>query len=242
MAGITDRFIAKLRVRDEVSDAEAAAVEGLVNRTRDYPADTTVVRAGEELTESLLLVDGFAYRYKDLRDGRRQILELNLPGDFVDLHGFVLKRIDHSVATLTPATIAFAAHDDLRRVTVEMPHLGRLLWFQTALDAAIHREWITTLGQKSATGRLAQLFCELRERLAIGGLVEGDRFHFPLTQAELGEVTGLTSVHVNRTLKSLREAGLVTIDRGAVAIHDLVRLKREAEFDPTYLSLEKRPR
>lgn len=237
-----DHFIAKLRARDDVSVAEEATLRAAVSRTKAFAADVTVIESGQELTESWLLTSGFAARFKDLRDGSRQILELNVPGDFIDLHGFLLKTIDHSVGTLTPCTFAMVPHDTVKRISEEMPHLSRLLWLQTVLDAAIHREWVMSLGQRPANGRLALLFLELNIRLGLVGLARENRFDLPLTQEELGEITGLTPVHINRTLKALREDGLVIVKSGKVEILDLAGLQRQAEFDPTYLNLMKRPR
>lgn len=237
-----DHFIAKLRARDDLSEVEETALRAAVVQTKQFRADTTVIRSGDELTQSWLLMSGFAARFKDMHNGNRQILELNIPGDFVDLHGFLLKTIDHSVGTLTPCMFAIVPHTALTRISEEMPHLSRLLWLQTVLDAAIHREWVTTLGQRPATGRLAQLFLELHYRLNLVGLAHGDEFDFPLTQSEIAEITGLTPVHVNRTLKALRERNLATARSGKVQILDRTGLELEAGFDPTYLNLTRRPR
>lgn len=237
-----DVFINKLRVRDDVSDEEADALRRAVARTERFDADRTLVRAGDELHESMLLLDGLICRFKDMRGGARQLLELNVAGDFLDLHAFLLKRLDHGVLTLAPSTVAYFPHDALRRITEEMPHLTRLLWFQTVVDASIHREWVTTLGLRSAVGRLAQLFCEMFERLRIVGLADESGYPLPMTQAEIAELTGMTPVHANRTLKALRDEGLVEMRRGRVELLDLPGLRRVAEFDPTYLSLTKRDR
>ena len=237
-----DHFIAKLRARDDVSDVEEAALRAAVAQTKEFPADVTVIRSGADLRQSWLLTSGFAARFKDMHNGNRQILELNIPGDFVDLHGFLLKTIDHSIGTLTRCTFAIVPHAALTRISEEMPHLSRLLWLQTVLDAAIHREWVTTLGQRPATGRLAQLFLELHHRLAVVGMVRDEEFDLPLTQSEIAEITGLTSVHVNRTLRSLRERNLANARSGKVQILDRAGLELEAGFDPVYLNLTKRPR
>lgn len=237
-----EKLLMKLSVRDEVSATEAAALEAIVGPPLDVPADKTLVRVGQELSDSTLLVEGLVCRYKDLRDGGRQISELHLSGDFVDLHSFTLKRLDHSIITLTPCRIARVPHEKLKRVTEEHPHLARLLWFSTNLDAAIHREWMLSIGRRTAIARTAHLFCELFVRFSIVGMTEGHSYRLPITQTDLAECLGLTAVHVNRTLKTLREQGLVEFRSGTVSIHDMDRLQRVAEFSPTYLSLEKRPR
>ena len=237
-----EKLLMKLSARDEVSAEEAAALRDAVGDPVDIPADRTVIRVGQDLNESTLLVEGLMCRYKDLRDGGRQISELNIAGDFVDLHSFTLKRLDHNIMTLTPCRIAPAPHEKLKRLTEQFPHLTRLLWFSTNLDAAIHREWMLSLGRRTAVARTAHLFCELFYRFGLIGMTEGDSYQLPITQTDLAECLGLTAVHVNRTLKVLREQGLVEFRGGTVTINDMDGLKRVAEFSPTYLSLEKRPR
>jgi CRP-like cAMP-binding protein len=169
-------------------------------------------------------------------------MELHVAGDFVDLHGFLLKQLDHNVGSMTPVRVAHVPHDALRKITESHPHLGRMLWFSTLLDAAIHREKILSIGRRSALARIAHIFCELHVRLQIVGLGSATEYALPLTQADLADVTGLTSVHVNRMLKKLRDENLLTFRGGEVTIGDWERLQRLAEFDPTYLHLERRPR
>lgn len=237
-----DVFLKKLRSRDVVSEAEEARLRAIMVREHRADKGETVVQMNQPMSESLLLVEGLACRYKDMRDGGRQILELNIAGDFVDLHAFLLKTLDHNIGALTPCSFIWVRHDDLTQLTEDMPHLTRLLWLQTVLDAAIHREWVMSLGRRPARARLAQLFIELHERLAIVGLARDGIYALPLTQMELAEISGLTTVHVNRTLKVLREAGLVTIRGGKVRIENLAGLRDAAEFDATYLNLVNRPR
>ena len=237
-----EKLLMKLAARDEVSAEEEAALREVVGEPVDVRSDRTVIRVGQELNESTLLLEGLMCRYKDLADGGRQISELNIAGDFVDLHSLTLKRLDHNIMTLTPCRIAPAPHEKLKRITEQFPHLTRLLWFSTNLDAAIHREWMLSLGRRSAVERTAHFFCELFLRLEIVGMTDGNRYALPITQTDLAECLGLTAVHVNRTLKVLREEGLVEFRRRTVIIHDMDGLKRVAEFSPTYLSLEKRPR
>lgn len=237
-----EKLLMKLSARDEVSPEEEAALRAIVGRAIEVPADRTLIRAGQELGESTLLIEGLMCRYKDLRDGGRQISELNIAGDFVDLHSFTLKRLDHNIMTLTPCRIAPVPHERLKEITEQYPHLARMLWFSTNLDAAIHREWMLSLGRRSAVARTAHLFCELFVRFGIIEMTQGNGYRLPLTQTDLAECIGLTPVHVNRTLKVLREQGLVEFRGGLVTIGDFEGLKRVAEFTTTYLSLEKRPR
>ncbi len=237
-----ETHLLKLKARDELSAGQEQAVRNMIAEVRDVRADKTIIRAGEELSFSVLLIEGILCRYKDLRDGSRQISELHVTGDFADLHGFTLKRLDHSVLALTPCQIALVAHERIEAMTAEHPHLARLWWFTTNMDAAIHREWVLSLGRRSALSRTAHLFCELRVRLGIVGRADDTGYDLPLTQTDLAECLGLTPVHVNRTLKELRTRGLVEFRGGRVAIHDRAGLERVAEFDPAYLYLESRPR
>jgi CRP-like cAMP-binding protein len=235
-------LLLKLRARDLVTGEEEAVLRASVSEIRGHPAGRTIVRTGTTLSASTLLVEGIVCRYKDLADGQRQIMELHVAGDFVDLHGFLLKQLDHNVGTMTPVKVASVPHDALRGITETHPHLGRMLWFSTLLDAAIHREKILSIGRRSAVARIAHIFCELLVRLRIVGLADSEGYDLPLTQADLADVTGLTSVHVNRMLKKLRDENLLIFRGGTVTIGDWDRLQRLAEFDPTYLHLERRPR
>jgi CRP-like cAMP-binding protein len=237
-----ERHLQKLRARDDISAEEESAIRASISEIRQIPADKTFIRAGGLLDHCSLLLDGIACRYKDLRDGGRQITELHVGGDFVDLHSFTLKRLDHNVMALTACTIAIAPHRNVAEITEKLPHLARAYWFATNLDAAIHREWEVSLGRRSAIARVAHLFCELRIRLGLVGLAGPTGYDLPLTQTDIAECLGLTSVHVNRTLRELREKGLVEFRAGRVEIADVAGLERIAEFDPQYLYLERRPR
>jgi CRP-like cAMP-binding protein len=226
------------RRRQELSEEEKRALEDAIGEVRRVPARTQLIRSGENLSQSLLLLSGFTCRYMDDRTGQRQLLSLHVPGDFLDLHGFPLERLDHDVATLTAAEIAIFPHARLMQLVERFPRLARLMWFSTLLDAAMHREWIFRLGRLDAAGRVAHLLCETHERLRAVGLAERGVFDFPLTQQDIGEACGLTSVHANRTVARLRTEGLATVARRKVEVHDLVQLRRLAEFTPDYLYLD----
>jgi CRP-like cAMP-binding protein len=229
------------RRRNELSADELAALESAVERVERYPARKVVSRRGERMRYSTLLIEGHMCRFMDARDGYRQLLSYQVPGDFVDLHGYPTRCIDHDVATITEATVALVPHERIDAIMAERPHLGFLLWFSTMLDAAAHREWIFRIGRLDAAGRLAHFICEAYCRLAAVGRVQDQSFDLPLTQQDLGEAVGLTSVHVNRVVRRLREEGLAVVGRGRVQILDMTRLARLGEFDPDYLYLEDGP-
>jgi CRP-like cAMP-binding protein len=235
-------LLLKLRARDVIDAREEQVLRESIASVRELPHAKVIVRDHTALSESILLFEGLACRYKDLADGQRQIMELHVAGDFVDLHGFLLKQLDHNVGSITRVRLAAVPHEALRHITETQPHLARILWFSTLIDSAIHREKILSIGRRSALARIAHLLCELFVRLDLVGLADGDGYALPLTQADLADSTGLTSVHVNRMLRRLRDDGLCTFRGGRVTIQDWERLQRIAEFDPTYLHLERRPR
>jgi CRP-like cAMP-binding protein len=235
-------LLLKLRARDVLDPEEETVLRDSIASVRAVPAGKVIARDRETLSESTLLFEGFACRFKDLADGQRQIMELHVAGDFVDLHGFLLKQLDHNVGAMTAVRIAAVPHEALRRITERHPHLARILWFSTLLDAAIHREKILSVGRRSALARIAHILCELFVRMQLVGLADDDGYPLPLTQADLADATGLTSVHVNRMLRRLRNDELCTFRNARVTIHDWDRLQRVAEFDPAYLHLERRPR
>ncbi|MDT9599620.1 Crp/Fnr family transcriptional regulator [Sphingosinicella rhizophila] len=237
-----DRLLMKMRARDIVDAREEDVLRDSVAEVRESRAGRIIIRAGAMIGGCTLLLDGLVCRYRDLADGQRQIMELHVAGDFLDLHSFLLKRLEHHVGAMTPVRYAIVPHQRVREITERHPHLTRLLWFQTLLDAAIHRERIISVGRRSAVGRIAHLLCEMFVRLEIVGMTDGNRYALPLTQGDLADATGLTSVHVNRMLKRLRDEALLTFRGGQVAIHDWDRLQRVAEFDPAYLYLERLPR
>lgn len=237
-----DKHLMKLRARDEVSAEEEAAIRAAVKEVIDVSADQLVVREGELMHYSTILLSGIAARRKDLSDGRRQYTELHVPGDFTDLHSFTLKRLDHDIVAISQCSFAIVPHEEINAITERFPHLARLYWLATNIDAAIHRAWELSLGSRNALSRMAHLFCEMFVRLEVVGLTRGSSYDLPLSQQELGEMLGITPVHANRTLQELRKRGLVEFASGLVTIHDMAGLKQAAEFDASYLYLERQPR
>jgi CRP-like cAMP-binding protein len=236
----TQRFLRNRKgVRLEVE--ERARLDSAISEVRSLPARTTIVRAGQEVVESTLLLEGIMSRYIDDNQGLRQLVGVQVPGDFVDLHGYPLKVLDHDVATMTAVTVAIVPHQQLDAITAEMPELARKLWFSTLLDASIHRAWLFRLGRLDALGRVAHFLCEINARLMYAGLSDGQRFVLGITQADMAEICGLTSIHVNRVIRQLREENLCVFRASLVEILDPDRLIARAQFDPAYLYLDKPP-
>lgn len=236
-----DTHLARIRARHPLSSEEEAAIRAIAGPAFDVPARRVLVEPGARLDRSLLILDGIAARYKDLRDGQRQTTALHVAGDFADLHSFTLKRLDHALMTLTPCRIAPVPHAKIDDLVTRFPRLGRLYWFSTNLDASIHREWVLSVGVRDALARIAHLFCELQVRLGLVGLAEPDRYRLALSQIDLAECHGLTPIHVNRSLRRLREMGVLTFRSGLVEITDPDGLRAIAEFDPDYLYLDPDP-
>jgi CRP-like cAMP-binding protein len=221
-----------------LNDAERNLLEQAVTNRRRLPARATLLERGDALTQSTMLISGFMIRYIDDLDGRRQVVAFHVPGDFVDLHGYPLEVLDHSIATLTEVQIATVPHTALKQLTDGDAEFARKLWASTLLDAAMHREWLFRLGRLDAGGRVAHFLAETNARLAAIGLSDGTGYELPITQTDLSEITGLTSIHVNRVLRMMREERICTFRSSRVEITDPKRLQRIGQFNSTYLYLE----
>lgn len=230
---ITGRFLLG-RLRDAMSDAEKADLEAMVDATEWIDRPTRLLARGEAAHRSTILIEGFILRTLD-GEGRRHAVSFHVPGDFVDLHCFALKRLDHNIDTVGRVKVGYIPHAALDEVMRTKPHLTRLFWYSTLLDAAMHREWIMTLEQLTAPRRIAHIFAEISRRLAMVGLAGNNGFDTPLTQADLSEMCGATPIHTNRALRDLRENGIAVFDRGRVTIADRGALEDYARFSPDYL-------
>ncbi len=239
---LLEPLLLNLGQHDSLSDGEAALLASVIKKDARFAPGDDIVAVGSRPAHSSLMVDGFAARYKLLSDGGRQITALHVAGDFVDLHAFLLKTMDHGIVALSPCHVAFAGHEELKAISEQAPHLTRLLWLDTLVDGAIHREWIVAMGRRSRKSQLAHLICELFVRLRGVGRVVDWSFHFPLSQTEMADVLGLSVVHMNRVIQSLRRENLISWTHHTISILDWDRLQQVAEFDPTYLSMMKEPR
>lgn len=185
------------------------------------------------------MLSGWAYCYKDVQDGRRQIVGFLLPGDMGDPHAFILRRADHSVAMLGESTVASVDRSTILADIETYPRLARALWWMSLVDEGIARAWIANIGQRDAAHRMAHLLCELWLRAGMAD--QGDaHLIIPLTQGEIGEALGMTSVHTNRTIRFLREGGFVDFRGNKMVAADFDRLARFSQFDPTYLQFTRR--
>ena len=207
-----------------------------MSEVRVVEGHTTVSERGSPLDESLLLCDGLMGRYiSDRKGARRRLVALQVPGDFVDLHSFPLRRLDHDVACIEPCHLAVFKHADIHALLAEDADLGRKLWALTMIDTAIHRHWAFRVSAMRALERIANFLSEIEVRLSKGMQAEGDRFRMPLTQLELGEACGMSTVHVNRILRELREDDCLSLRDGHVTVLNRDRMQRIGGFDPYFL-------
>jgi CRP-like cAMP-binding protein len=207
-------------------------------RVRKFAPRVDISREGDRPKDVHLILSGWACRYKQLEDGRRQIVSFFLPGDMCDLNVFILKEMDHSIGTISDVTIADLSRELFDEIGTGYPRIATALWWETLVNAAIQREWTMNLGQRTASERMAHLLCEIFFRLRLAGLTDVNSCEFPLTQADLAEATGLSKVHVNRTLQELRGAKLVVLKGKALTVPNVERLMSAGLFNANYLHME----
>jgi CRP-like cAMP-binding protein len=233
-------LVLKLESITDLTRAETQALLDLPMRVQDIRADQDIVREGDRPSQCCLLVEGFACRYKLTNTGKRQIFAFHTPGDIPDSLILQLKTMDHSLGTNTPCTVGFIPHEHMRELFRQHPRLTDVFWRDTLIDAAIFREWMIGIGRKSAKARLAHLLCEMFMRLKAVGKEADNTVPLPLTQSEVGDALGLSTVHINRTLQDLRGEDLVEWDNGVLKVLDWKALAQAGEFDATYLHQDRR--
>jgi CRP-like cAMP-binding protein len=229
-------LIRKLQTLGPLPDDDVALLEQLAGDAQEFAARRDIIGVGDKPDHVHLLLKGWACRYQVLPDGGRQITAFLVPGDFCDVHTTIFGAMDHSIAALGPATVAFIARPRMLELT-ERPSIARALWWASLVDEAVLRAWIVNLGRRDAFERISHLVCEMHARLDNVGMIAGEEFSLPLTQEELGDALGLTPIHVSRVLKRLREEGLMGFKRRQITILDIGRLREIAGFDPNYLHL-----
>jgi CRP-like cAMP-binding protein len=231
-------LVRKLESIGTVGEAERRALLALPAIFKSLGAYEDIVRHGDKPSNVTITLDGLACRYDYLENGGRQIMAFHVPGDMPDVTSLFVNRMDHHIGTLTEMTIASIAHAAMFRLFDEHPRLAHLFWRGTLIEAAIFRQWIINLGRRDAYARMAHLLCEIMTQMQAAGVADEDACQLPLTQAELADAMGTSTVHVNRTLQALRAEKLIELRAGWLKILDWERLKRVGEFDPEYLHLK----
>ena len=231
-------LVLRLEAFTRLSPEDKAGLAKVTKVARTVPPRRDLIREGERPQYVHLIVDGWACRYKTLADGRRQVVGFFVPGDFCDLNVYVLRQMDHSIGAITRLSVADISRDDMDSLTSNHPRVTQALWWEQLVTNAIQREWTLNIGQRTAYERIAHLLAEMFIRLRSVKLTQGDSCDFPVTQTDIADATGLTAVHVNRTLQELRRNGLIVLERKRLTIPDLRQLIDAAMFNPNYLHLD----
>jgi CRP-like cAMP-binding protein len=233
LVGDSDALVRRVRGGNK----DLAALFHLPLRVQLYEPDQHLVREGDEPNACFTILDGLACSYKQTGDGSRQITAFHIAGDIPDLYSLHLRMIDTSIRTITGCTVGYLPHSAVHEVCASSYAAASALWRLSLIDGSIFREWETNLGQRDAPARMAHLLCEQFARLKAVGLAEGNSFSFQVTQTQLGDALGISTVHVNRTLQNLRGKGLVLFEQGKVEISDWEALKVRGDFQDAYLHL-----
>lgn len=228
-------LIGKVQRLVSIDKEDVAALRALSHRTADAKAHTYIVREGTKPQECCLLIEGYAARSKLSADGGRQIVSFHVAGDMLDLQHLFLEKADHCVQAITDVKLVWVPMNALRELVTRRPAIGTAFWRDALVDASIFREWVLNVGRRDAKTRIAHMLCEFIVRSEVAGLGTAHDIRLPFTQEQIGDATGLTSVHVNRMMRELTEEGLIERSPGALRVRDWARFKRAAEFDPAYL-------
>ena len=232
-------MVRRLSLREELTDADRAAVLDLPFSRRELDAGQYLAWDGDRPLNSCLLLSGFAYRHKHAGNGGRQIISFHMRGDLVDLQNSLLGLADHNVQMLTAGEVALIPVEAVRELAFRHPNVGMAMWCETLVEGSIVREWVLNIGRRDARTRIAHLLCEFALRLELAKLGEQTAYELPITQEQLADAVALTPVHVNRTLMKLEEDGLINRTKRVIAIADWTALVKVADFEPRYLHLDR---
>lgn len=230
-------LIRKMESISEITEDEKQLLLQLPLTLKSFEAGTDIISEGDRTKNCCLVLEGLVCRYKTVANGNRQILSLHIPGDIPDLHSLHIEQMDHSLGTLTASRVGFIPHEAVRRLSRASYRIAEAFWREALVDAAVFREWMVGIGRRSAQSRLAHFLCEFATKLRAIGRSDGIRFELPMTQTEIGDALGLSTVHTNKSLRALREAGLIELRGRRLKIVDWDGLCELGEFDPGYLHL-----
>ena len=230
-------FLQKLETHSLLSGDERQIVLDLPFHPRHVETNQDIVQQGEKVTHSCFVLDGMVGTFGQNKRGERQITAVFLGGDMIDLNTVVVPEAIADIQALIPTTILLVPHSALRRAAGQNPGIAEAFWRECVVNSAILNAWVMNVGRRDARSRLAHLLCEIACRSGRTRIEDGFSFPFPITQNQLADMLGLTAVHVNRTLKGLREDRIVDVVHRTVRILNWSRLTQIGEFDPTYLRL-----
>lgn len=230
-----NQFVEKLMGHGRLAQADIDALDLATARPRRVPPKHDLIREGDRPGPLFVMLEGWAYRYKVLPNGARQVLAYLMPGDACDLHIGLLDEMDHSIQTLTRALVATVGREQMEGIFEAHPAVAKAMYIAQLVDEGTMRAWITSMGRRSSIERVAHLICELYIRARSIGLRTEPTFDLPLSQALLADSLGMTPVHLNRVLKELRLQEAMTLRRGCLSITNVGKLIRIAGFDDNYL-------
>lgn len=231
-------FVDRLNRRSSLSHAECGALLELRGRVSVARANIDIVSPGQRTDHACLVLDGMAGRFGQVANGQRQITALHIVGDMCDLHSIVAPRAGWALQALAPTSIMQVPHEQLLDIAQTYPNVARAFWRDCSVDASVLSQWLVNVGRLDARARLAHLICEMGVRMEEAALGVRTGFILDMSQDQIADALGLTPVHVNRTLKVLREEGVLELSRRFVRILDWELLVVIAEFDPHYLQIE----
>jgi CRP-like cAMP-binding protein len=236
LADIQDSpFARKLSAFVRLSDTDLAVMSDIYRRRRRFAIGVDMIHQGQTDQSAYILASGWACSYKILPSGSRQIVDIQIPGDFVGLRSVLFRTSDHNVEPITSVHASEIRQRDLLNAFSQTPRLATAVLWAASRDEAMVVEHLVDLGRRSATERMAHFLLELGARLRLVGLGNREGYLCPLSQYLLADALGLSAVHVNRVLRELREEGMVTFQKGRVVFDDYDALVELANFDRSYL-------
>lgn len=235
---VLEPMVRKLEYRQKLDADDRAALLALPHKLKSLEPHDYIVRQGDRAEFSCVLLSGFAVRQKIVGNGYRQIVSIQMKGEMVDLQNSLLEVADHAVQMLTAGNIAMIPREEIVRLAFDRPAVGKAMWLDTLVDGSIFREWVANVGRRDARTRIAHLLCEFSLRLKLAGLGEQTNYELPMTQEQLADATGLTPVHVNRTIKLLEIEQLIQrTSARSIVIGDWRKLADVGDFQSGYLHL-----
>ena len=234
-------FLDRLNSRSILTQQEQQAILDLPRHAEQVRSNRDFVRLGERVQHSCLVVDGIVGGFSQNSNGARQITAFFIPGDMADLQSVVQSTPTTALQALSVATILKIPHAAIRAVAARYPAIAAAFWRDCMVDTAVLAQWVVNIGRRDARARIAHLLCEAAVRLKAAPAKGDVVFPFAVTQLQMADATGLTPVHINRTIMALRKEELVTIRGHTVWIHDWEALTEVADFDPEYLQIDVRP-
>jgi CRP-like cAMP-binding protein len=228
-------LVRKLEAHYPLTEHDHAAILDLPYTLRRLEAQSYTMREGDRPERCAVLLSGYAFRHKLTGEGARQILAIHIPGDALDFQNLFLQESDHNVQMLTRGLVAEVPSSAIEALALNNHDVGRAILVSTLVEASIFREWALNIGRRDARSRVAHLLCEFAYRLTTLGLKPTGTYELPMTQEQLADATGLTSVHVNRVLQALQRDGLLDRDRRMVRFPSWERMRDVADFNPRYL-------